>query len=767
MLFTLLGIFLSAALAPWLTKRLPKASAWLLALVPLTAYLYYLPSLPKIFTGETIFSSHTWVPDLNVALSFSLDGLSFLFVALILGIGILILIYAGAYMRGSPKQGALLSYLLLFMGSMLGVVLSENILTLFVFWELTSISSYLLIGFNHEKQASRDGALQALLITGLGGLAMLAGLLLLGEVAGTWEFHTLSAHSEAIRAHPYYLAIVLLILAGAFTKSAQFPFHFWLPNAMAAPTPVSAYLHSATMVKAGVYLIARLTPVLGDTLLWESLLIGTGAITMVLGAWLALAQTDLKRLLAYSTISALGIMVFLLGMGSPEAARAAVVFLVAHALYKGALFMVAGAVDHASGTRDITQLKGLRRVMPLTAAAAGLSALSMVGFPPFIGFAAKEMFYEETQAMMWLPTWHYVWNGAAILASVFLVFVALRVAWQPFWGPANGLSKKAHEGAVGLWLGPLLLAVKALLLGPMIAYLPGEFLLLAAQSIVASGSFHLSLWHGWNFTLLLSAITLLSGFCLYLFKEKVYAGASKLVSLWHATPEAFYNFNLRALKWIAKVQTHALQNGRLRYYVMMIVLTTVGLTGFTLLTQFELRFPNLKYDLYVFEFVLMLLIILASTMATISRSRLGAMTGLGVVGFGVAMAFILYGAPDLAMTQILVETLVVILLVLGFHHMPGFGVLSRKSSLIRDAFVALSLGSLMTLLVLAATQVHFDATVSKYYVENSISQAHGHNVVNTILVDFRALDTMGETVVIALAGLGVLAMLKLKPKKEK
>lgn len=768
MLFTLLGIFGSAALAPWLAKRLPRAAAWLLACLPLTAYFYYLSFIPQILDGKMILSSHAWVSQLNVALSFSLDGLSLIFALLILGIGLLILIYAGAYMRGKARQGQLLSYLMLFMASMLGLVLAENILTLFVFWEFTSITSYLLIGFNHNEAKSRDGALQALLVTGIGGLAMLAGLILLGQITGTWELHALVQQADKIAQHPFYGAIVLLILAGAFTKSAQFPFHFWLPNAMAAPTPVSAYLHSATMVKAGVYLLARFTPILGDNALWETLLVSAGGVTMVIGAWLALAQTDLKRLLAYSTVSALGIMVFLIGMGSEEAARAAIIFLVAHALYKGALFMVAGAVDHEAGTRDITQLGKLARSMPFTATAALLSAASMVGLPPFLGFVAKEMFYEETQAMLWaIP-----WTGVAIISSVFLVFVAFRVAWQPFWGrqPRNSLltSKKIHEGRLGLWLGPLLLSFKALALGVTTSFLPGNLLLQGAQAIVAtSEKFSLHLWHGFNFTLLLSGLTLLSGFCLYLIRDPILRAVSYVLKIWRATPEAFYDFLILALKKGAAWQTSFLQNGYLRNYVLMVILTTVSLTGVTLLTQFDFNFPHLKYDLYAFEFVLMVLIILASSMATVSRSRLGAMAGLGVVGFGVAMAFILYGAPDLAMTQILVETLVVILLVLGFHHMPGFVMLSSKSSLVRDALIALSVGVLMTLLVLAATQVHFTPTVSEYYAQESVPQAHGRNVVNTILVDFRALDTLGETVVIALAGLGVLAMLKLRPKAKK
>ena len=374
---------------------------WLLALIPLAIFVWLLSLQPSIAAGQNIQGRWAWAPSLDIYFSYQIDGLSLLFGLLISGIGALVFVYASGYLAGDRYLGRFYAYLLLFMGAMLGLVFSRNLLMLFIFWELTSITSYLLIGYKHAYASSRAAALQALLVTGGGGLALLAGLLLLGQVGGSLEIGVLAAQRRQIQADALYLPIVLLVLAGAFTKSAQFPFHFWLPNAMAAPTPVSAYLHSATMVKAGIFLMALLTPVLGGTTLWFGLLIATGTVTMVMGAFLAWRQTDLKRILAYTTISALGTLTLLLGIGTPVALKAAMTFLLAHALYKGALFMVAGSVDHQTGTRDIERLGGLGRAMPVTAAAAILAGLSMSGLPPLTGFISKELFYEST---LYAPT---------------------------------------------------------------------------------------------------------------------------------------------------------------------------------------------------------------------------------------------------------------------------------------------------------------------------------------------------------------------------
>ncbi|HRF49684.1 MAG TPA: proton-conducting transporter membrane subunit, partial [Anaerolineales bacterium] len=422
--------FILASLAPALTPRLGRWAGWVLAGLPAAIVLLLIVQWPVVAGGRAIVEAYPWVPELGVSLSLRLDGLGLLFALLISGIGALVAVYGGGYLKGDRDLGRFYAWLLVFMAAMLGVASADNLLALFIFWELTSLSSYMLIGFGHDRASARQAALQALLVTGGGGLALLAGLVLLGLAGGTFELSALLSQGEALRAHALYVPAVVLILLGAFTKSAQFPFHFWLPNAMEAPTPISAYLHSATMVKAGVYLLLRLSPALGGTELWIYAVGGVGATTMLLGAVLALAQTDLKRLLAYSTVSALGMLTLLIGLGTKLALEAAVVLLAAHALYKGALFLVAGILDHETGTRDITRLGGLLRQLPITATAAGIAALSMAGVPPLFGFISKELIYEAALAGGAGPALIAI----VVVAGVSFAVVAGLVGLAPFWG---------------------------------------------------------------------------------------------------------------------------------------------------------------------------------------------------------------------------------------------------------------------------------------------------------------------------------------------
>jgi multicomponent Na+:H+ antiporter subunit A len=768
MLLAILSGFLLALVAPWLYRILGKAAGWALALLPVGLFAYFAGFIGPVAGGETILISTSWIPSLDINLSFNIDGLSLLFALIITGIGALIVIYGGGYLEGDPDLGRFYAYTLMFMASMLGLVLSNNVLSLFVFWELTSITSFLLIGYYHEEEESRFAALQALLVTGLGGLAMLAGLVLLAVIGGSWELTDLFKQGNVVTNHRLYLPVLILMLAGAFTKSAQFPFHFWLPGAMTAPTPVSAYLHSATMVKAGVYLVARISPILGGTAAWLYLVTGFGAATGLLAAYIAWQQTDLKRILAYSTVSALGVLMLLLGLGEHTAVEAAIVFLVVHSLYKGSLFMVAGAVDHESGARDITQLGGLRTAMPITLVVALLAACSMSGFPPFLGFVGKELIYEATLQAGLMP---YLMTGAAVLTNALTIVAAGLVVIKPFFGPKVNTPKHAHEAPLSIWLGPLALAG----LGLFIALLSSELWPLhffdemlvspAVTAILAEdATVHLALWHGLTPSLMLSLVTIAAGVGLYVAWGLMRRLAASLNAITRWGPEQWYRWALDGMLAVARLQTRVLQSGYLRYYLMITILTTVGLAGYTLVRRGA--FGEGRYiwpiDASIYEILLYLTIVAATFMVTLTSSRLAAVAGLGVVGYGVAVIFILFGAPDLAMTQFAIETLSVILLVLVLYKLPSFANLTSTSARWRDLVVALLGGGLMTVLVLVVTALPPASRLTPYFAENSLTMARGHNVVNVILVDFRGFDTMGEITVLSIAALGVYGLLYLR-----
>lgn len=758
-LAAVLSGFVLAFAAPFLSRRLGSTAGWFLAVLPAGLTLYLVSLLPSAATDNPVAFSTQWVAELGLVLSFRADGLGLLFALLISGVGTLVFIYAGGYLKGNPNLGRFYAWLAVFMAAMIGVALSDNILLLFVFWELTSISSYMLIGFEHERESARFAALQAFLVTGAGGLALLAGLLLLGSAGGTFELSELLTQGEVLRTSPFYLPAVILILLGAFTKSAQFPFHFWLPNAMEAPTPVSAYLHSATMVKAGVYLLARMGPALNGTDLWFYAVGGVGAVTMLIGGYLALTQTDLKRLLAYSTVSALGMLTMLIGLGSHYALEAAIVLLLAHSLYKGALFLVAGALDHETGTRDVTQLGGLFPKMRLTALAGGFAALSMAGMPPLFGFISKELTYESALEFgPWL-------TGAVVLTGLFFVFVAGVVGVGPFWGKGKQTPKSAHEAPASMWLGPLTLSGLSLLFGIFPGSVSGLLVSPAVSAALGEAtSIKLKLWHGVNTAFILSMLTLLVGAGLFAARGPLRAGLSKLT--WRWGPSFFYDRALDGLNALARGQTSLLQNGYLRYYLFIILLTATGLAGFTLFTRGGLHFPEEVTDIRFYEAALGILILGAAFVATVSWSRLSAVAALGVAGFGVALIYLLFGAPDLAMTQFLIESLTVILFVLAFYHLPHFAQLSSKTSRARDLVIALLSGVLMTTLVLSAVGIQLQPSISDYFVENSLPIAHGRNIVNVILVDFRGIDTMGEITVLGIAAIGVYALLKLHTGRD-
>lgn len=758
----LILLLVAAFLSPYFIRKGGKAAPWLLGLLSAAGFGYLLSYAGFIAEGNSLTWSVEWLPELHLNFSLYLDGLSLFFGLLVTGMGALVLVFAGKYMQPYALKHRFFFLILLFEFAMLALVLSGNLFTMFIFWELTSVSSFLLVGFNHEKPEARNAALQALLITVSGGLAMMAGFIMLGQIAGTLEINQLLKSGDLIRNHPHYLPALLLILAGAFTKSAQFPFHFWLPGAMQAPSPVSAFLHSATMVKAGIYLLARLSPVMGGTPEWRYILTITGAITMLLGAYFAFSQTDFKKVLAYTTISALGTLVLMLGIDTDISVKAAIIFLLVHALYKGALFMVAGLIDKSTGTRDLRQLGGLYKAMPSTAIAAIVSLLSMAGLPPMIGFIGKELIYEAKFA---LPDIGNILLIVGVVTNVMMVAISLALIFNLFLGPLKYPGEKPKPPALALRIGPLLLAGISLIFGLFPADVARLLLKPAIMAIHPSTStLKLALWHGFNEVLLISFITVASGVALFLLYRKVNPWLTRfnneIITFRFATA---FNKGLDLFLSLTKKKTAIVQSGYQRYYLMAIFIVT------SLLAWYQLAYTWPGFSTFtlpgIFE-ILILVVLIAATLFTVAvKSRLAAILSLGAAGYSITLLFVIYGAIDLAITMMLAETLVLVLFMAVVYHLPKFTNFSSKASRLRDAAIALLVGGFMTGLVLKAGQLSLNTEISDYFTENALSKAHGKNVVNVILVDFRALDTMGEITVLAIAAIGVMALLKLKTKK--
>lgn len=760
MQLTVLMGFVLAASSPLLNRWFGQRASMVLALYPALMAAWLFSQAPSVLNDGPLLLEWQWVPSLGISLTFMLDGLSLLFGLLITVIGTCVLIYAGGYLKGHEDIARFHLALLAFMVSMLGLVMADGLLTLFVFWELTSITSYLLIGFNHTDIEARKSARQGLFVTVAGGLALMAGLVLLGVASGSWSLSDIGQMESDLREHALYTPMLICLLLGAFTKSAQFPFHFWLPNAMAAPTPVSAYLHSATMVKAGIYLLARLQPELGGTALWVGILSIVGATTMLTGAFLAIQHTNIKKLLAYSTIMALGTLTMLLGIGTDYAMTAFVTFLLGHSMYKGALFMVAGILDHETGTKDVTAMGGLRRQMPITAAIALIAALSLAGVPPLFGFIGKELMLES---VFGAERFSILLILFAFVSAVLTIAVATIIALRPFYGRRHETPKTPHEAPFSMLLGPGLLAVLSLLLGLLPGLLGGDALLTAAATAVAGEPLEVSLalWHGINAALIMSIISLGLGYLLFKRWDSVRAKLSVLAPVMRRGPEAGYEGLMNGIVRFSEWQTHLLQNGYMRNYILVMLLVLIGLIGNSILLRHS---PQLAFTLDVrfHEVIVVGTMVMGALFAIISRSRLGAVVSVGIMGFSIALIFILFSAPDLGITQLLVETLTVILLVLVLFRLPRFSNLSTSLERVRDGFVAATMGVLIFLLIMTAWSIDQFETISTYMVENSAPLAHGRNIVNVILVDYRALDTLGEMFVLALAAIGVIAMLKLR-----
>ncbi|MAU94454.1 MAG: Na(+)/H(+) antiporter subunit A [Fulvimarina sp.] len=753
--------FIAAALAPILRRLMGAHAAWILALAPALAFALLFGFVPTVSAGGVVQFGYDWIPAFDVRFSFRIDGLASTFGLLITGIGTLIVLYSGGYLKGHRDQGRFFSFILMFMGSMLGLVLADDLMTLFVYWELTSITSFLLIGFDHEREKARRGAIQALAITGGGGLALLAGFILIREVAGLNSMSEMLAAGDALRDSPYYLPIFVLVLCGAFTKSAQMPFHVWLPNAMEAPTPVSAYLHSATMVKAGVYLLLRTQPALGDTALWTTVLPLFGSVTLVLGALLAVRATDIKITLAYTTVASLGLLVMLIGVSTETALIGAVLYLIAHSLFKGGLFMVAGSVDHGAHTREIGQLGGLARPMPITFAAALLCALSMGGITPFVGFLAKEEIYH---ALEYGDVYHIALMAAAILGNALMFAAAFIVALKPFVGRLPETIHHPHEGGFTIWFGPLLLGVLGLVGALFYETYHALFSVPMASAAIGSPA---EIEIGWiphlNLAFALSMATIVLGIAIYLASDAIRAATSGFLAAVGWGPDHGFDQAMRGLLRFSFFVTGRLQSGRLDYYMTVTVVVIAAALFVPMILggalPVEPQMPELRFH----EWIVIALILVGILAVVVAKNRLTAIVSLGIQGFGVALIFMVLGAPDLSFTQFMVETLSVVILALVMTRLKLSPADHRPlREKLPDALIAVVGGAGFGLFLLSIVQRPFDPVLSDFFERYSYAIAHGKNVVNVILVDFRGVDTMGEIAVVMTTGLAILALIRVR-----
>uniref|UniRef100_UPI00349FFCD9 Na+/H+ antiporter subunit A n=1 Tax=Saccharibacillus sp. CPCC 101409 TaxID=3058041 RepID=UPI00349FFCD9 len=788
-----LSPFLIAALIPLLGKAVPRLhKGWFVAALSAALFTILLGYSADIRGGSPVIESFDWIPTLGISFTVYLDGLSLLFALLITGMGALVAVYSVAYMN--PEEEDLTRFyilLLIFMGAMLGLVLSDNLLTLYGFWELTSVSSFLLIGYNHAKHRSRYGALKSLLITMTGGVGLLSGFILLYVMSGTYRIRELFEAGAPLVSEPLFLPAMLLILLGAFTKSAQYPFHIWLPDAMEAPTPVSAYLHSATMVKAGLYLVARLSPIFAGTSEWFWFVSLGGLVTLLYGSVGAVKQTDLKGILAYSTISQLGLIMCLLGLSSlagvfdgeerllyAAAGTAAVFHLLNHAAFKGALFMVAGIVDHEAGTRDIRKLGGLVQVMPVTFTISAFGALSMAGLPPFGGFLSKEMFLEAVieplhAGIFRLETWALLFPVIAWIASVFTFIYSALLVVRTFLGRRQeALSEaKIHEAPPLMLIPPALLAVLALALGLFPGLVAYSLIRPAAEAILpivqASGErmpSDIKLWHGFTPALWMTVGIVATGTVLAL-------TARRWIGLYSLFPprlsiNRLYDASLRFFERITVRVTSLYMNGSSRSYVKYILGFMLLVLGFILFNSTGITFRVGAYaQIAPYEWFILLGLTASALSVPFAKSRPVAIILTGAAGYLMTLMFVFLRAPDLALTQMVVESISVTLYLLCFYHLPKLRT-ERQAAKFRlpNFLVAVAVGVLVTLISLAVLGTNPFDPVSDYYVRESYESAGGKNIVNVILVDFRGFDTMLEIMVLGVASLGIYNMIKLRRK---
>ncbi|QBP40566.1 Na+/H+ antiporter subunit A [Paenisporosarcina antarctica] len=788
---------LAAILIPFLYKKVRSIhTGWFVLVVPVVLFGLYTTFVPKLQNGDTYTSSFDWIPSLDISFISYIDGLSLLFSLLITGIGALVVLYSIFYLdKTREKLHNFYVYLLLFMTAMLGVVQSDHLISLYFFWELTSISSFLLIGYWYTRDRSRFGALKSMMITVFGGLMMLGGFILLSIMGDTYSIRELISQAPELANHKWFVWSLILVLLGAFTKSAQFPFYIWLPDAMEAPTPVSAYLHSATMVKAGLYLVARFTPLYASSEWWIWLVTGTGLLTLFWGSFFALKQTDLKGILAFSTVSQLGLIMSLLGAGAISfhtgiednsifkyAAFAAIFHLVNHATFKGSLFMIAGIVDHETGTRDIRKLGGLMSIMPITFTIALIGSFSMAGLPPFNGFLSKEMFLSgmlsiQNFDLFAFATWGILFPIIGWIASVFTFVYSLYFVFRTFTGKYKPdlLPKKAHEAPIGMLIPPAILGTLVIAIF-FVPNLIGDYLVkpavIAMQPFLYTSpseiDIHISAWHGPLEPELLMTLGIIGlGLLLYWTLPKwqpLYTKFPDWLSLNRLYDSMMY-FSEVGTNRLSKMYMTGYMRSYLVYMFTGIILLSIS-TVF-IKNAFEVSFATLA-PIRFFELIIALVLVAGTVTILLAKSRLTSIIALGAVGYTVALFFVIFNAPDLALTQLVIETISVALFLLAFYHLPK---LNRHENRMKfrlgNALVALGVGITITIIALSAHSQKLVPSISSYYEETVYSEAGGGNIVNVILVDYRGFDTLFEIAVLAIASLGIIAMIKLRLTKKK
>lgn len=800
LVFAIFTPIIVALLIPFLFKKIPNIhTGWFVLLVPVALVIFYATYIPAIKDGSTFSDELSWIPSLGISFISYIDGLSLLFSLLITGIGALVVLYSIFYLdKTKEKLGNFYVYLLMFITAMLGVVQSDHLISLYFFWELTSISSFLLIGYWYTKDRSRFGALKSMIITVFGGLMLLGGFLILGILGNSFSIRELIEQAPAIVDHPFFVWALVLVLIGAFTKSAQFPFYIWLPDAMEAPTPVSAYLHSATMVKAGLYLVARFTPIFALSEVWIWLVTGVGILTLLWGSFFAVKQTDLKAILAFSTVSQLGLIMSLLGIGSIAyhvtgdlvatftfATFAAVFHLMNHATFKGSLFMIAGIVDHETGTRDIRKLGGLMSLMPISFTIAFIGSFSMAGIPPFNGFLSKEMFLDATLSLQHfdlyaMESWWILFPVVAWIASVFTFVYSMYFVFHTFRGKHKPelLPKTAHEAPIGMLLSPGILATLVI----VIFFVPNLFSNLFIKPAVAAiqpttyrvpadVGFTIEAWHGFDSPALHMTLgVFIVGYVLFKMMPKwtsVYQAFPSKISL-----NGMYDGLMRLADGGANRFSSIYMTGSIRnYFVYMFAAIIVILAGTMWIKDaFMINLDNLA-PIRFFEILISFVLIIGTLTILFTKSRLTAIIALGAVGYTVALFYIIFKAPDLALTQLVIETVSVALFLGAFYHLPKLNKHEKgkedRGFRIGNFLIALGVGVMVTLIAISSHSQKLIPSISKYYKDTVYSEAGGGNIVNVILVDYRGFDTLFEISVLTIASLGIIGMITLRLAKKK